>query len=188
MTILPKKKSSKEKSGEKKENCDLGHAAPAHSLPHVAVTAPHGHSLVLPGTLPLTSSDGRHDRAARSRNSPPHWAATSSQLEETENNESAGSLPTSSKRRNRSSPHHMMSRKVHRHDRCTTSTVTRGTTSAAATSAMVLQPSQDYAVVNSHTEEEIEKFNSDDELDFSQYTEEEYDEVHFMFASYVLPA
>lgn len=120
MTILPKKKTTKDKAeSENAEHsgCAVGHPHPhGHNLNHT-----HGHSLTHPHSHGhyhhSTATETRHDKTTRSRTSPTRWGPSTSRDEKLA---PARSLPSSTafdfdfdnhdsatnhKRRHRSSPH-----------------------------------------------------------------------------------
>lgn len=93
MTILPKKKQSKEKNDSETQEHPLGHS---HTV--------HGHH--------PSQNDPRHDRHGRSRTSPPLWHATPARDDKMTACDPGGgfeagndSSANHNKRRHRSSPH-----------------------------------------------------------------------------------
>ncbi|XP_064633331.1 OTU domain-containing protein 5-B-like isoform X2 [Lineus longissimus] len=171
MTILPKKKVSKEKN--EKETQEL----PPHPPHH----ASHTHSTHPPG--PVETRHERVPHVPRSRTSPPRWGVTppiddSGQFEDYENHESA-TTSSHNKRRHRSSPH----RNVRKHR-----THSSALGSAAAAATLGAAP----PVASTSTTEDVDMVelegqsqsgqNSEDEYDFPAYSEQDYEELEQWFA------
>ncbi|KAK3101139.1 hypothetical protein FSP39_001235 [Pinctada imbricata] len=136
MTILPKKKPTKDKNEGESNEHQMGHSGHSHQ---------HHQS----------ATDSRHEKATRSRNSPTRWLPSTTREEKLASHDPGGSFEghegatSQHKRRHRSSPHRNHVRKH------------RGHVQTPHTSAAPPSPPVDYGATN--TEYEETGYNSEDE-------------------------
>ena len=145
MTILPKKKPTKDKNEGESSDHQMGHTTHSHQ---------HHQS----------ATDSRHEKTTRSRNSPTRWLPTTSRDEKLASHDPGGgnfegheSSTSHNKRRHRSSPHRSHVRKHRGHG---PSTHTAHASNGAHASATATPP-LDYAASNVEYEET--GYNSEDE-------------------------